>query len=193
MPKLSLIANLILVGGIVTAFLAAGGPQKISGFISEQTSQIKSAIGSSNNDDIPRVNVGGGGPVEGPQRRQTTPSRDAERQQSTPNVTINLTGNAQDIATQPREQRRTNQRKIEQSVPQNIRANTSIANSRKTSGPQIKRPTGFSFEEFERGKVTNTSSRFEQTLRKEQERAEALFASLFGNVQKENFATGGKS
>ena len=181
----SLVTNLIILGGAALAFLAAGGPQRVSGFISEQTSSIRSAV--SRDSETPRE-IREAAQVQGP--RQNIPSRSNE-QQSTPNVTINLTGTSQDFANQPREQRRENQRRIEQSVPQNIRANTSIANSRRTSGTQIKRPTGFSFDTFERGKVTNASPRFEQAVKREQEKAEALFVSLFGNVQNPNFATGG--
>lgn len=181
---MTLVTNLIILGGATVAFLAAGGPERVSGFISQQTSQIRSSSFSS---DTPRE-IRDVAESQGP--RQNTPSREQEQ---TPNVTINLTGTAQDIATLPREQRRTNQRKIEQTIPQEIRANTSISNSRRTRGSQIKRPTGFSFEEFDRGRVTNTSSRFEQTLKKEQQRAEETFARLFGNVQKDSFATGGKS
>ena len=115
----SLVTNLIILGGAALAFLAAGGPQRVSGFISEQTSSIRSAV--SRDSETPRE-IREAAQVQGP--RQNIPSRSNERQQSTPNVTINLTGNAQDIANQPREQRRENQRRIEQSVPQNIRANT---------------------------------------------------------------------
>ena len=194
---MSLIFNLALLIGVGAAFIGLGGPKKVTDTFN---TVFNDGIGVGDS-------IAKGTPVtQGPSNQfsQTTRESTSSRNQE-PVIIVNIPNTnipvgipasqatSQTIASQSSKQRAQSQRLIEQSAPSNLTQNTSIRGSIKTSGPQIKRDSGFKLEDFERGKVTNKSSRFEQALAKEQDKAEVLFAKLFGNVQNPDFATGGKS
>ena len=64
---------------------------------------------------------------------------------------------------------------------------TSLADSKFVFGAQFKRDPSFEGESITDFKVTDASSTFQNTLKREQDRAARLFQQLFGSIQNPNF------
>lgn len=81
---------------------------------------------------------------------------------------------------------------LEQSIDPKLKFATSLAGSDLVFGRQIKRDPSFEGSQITDFKITDASSTFQQTLKREQERAAKLAAQLFGSIQNPLFATGGQ-
>ena len=81
---------------------------------------------------------------------------------------------------------------LEQSIDPKLKFATSLKDSPLVFGSQIKKDPSFEGSQITDFKITDASSTFQQTLKREQERAAKLAAQLFGSIQNPLFATGGK-
>lgn len=76
---------------------------------------------------------------------------------------------------------------IEIGIDPRLKFATSLAESQFLISQQIKRDPSFVGEQITNFQVTDASSTFQQTLKREQERAARLFQQLFGSVQNPEF------
>lgn len=76
---------------------------------------------------------------------------------------------------------------IELAIDPRLKFSTSLAESQFLISQQIKRDPTFVGEQITNFQVTDASSTFQQTLKREQERAARLFQQLFGSVQNPEF------